>query len=90
MGHPTGPDAVFANGGWIAVPLAVTIGFLAALLAHALEGVERVIAVIHAQRLVRTRPPAVRGSARPAPGISLLTAPLAFGLARRPPPPAPA
>jgi len=89
-GHPAGPAAVFANGGWIVVPLAVTIGSLAALLAHALEGVERVIAVIHSERRLRSRPPAVRGSALPARGISLLAAPLAFGLARRPPPPAPA
>jgi hypothetical protein len=90
MGHPAGPVAIFANGGWIAVPLAMAIGSLAALLAHALERVERVIAVIHAERRLRLRPPAVRGSARGARGISLLSAPLAFGLARRPPPPAPA
>jgi hypothetical protein len=89
-GHASGIAAVLAGGGWIALPLAVTIGTLAALLAHVLEGVERVIAVIHAERPLRARPPAVRGSALPARGISLLSAPLAFGLARRPPPPAPA
>jgi hypothetical protein len=89
-GHPAGPAAVFANGGWIALPLAVAIGSLAALVAHLLEGVERVIAMIHTERRLRSRPPAVRGRALPARGISLLAAPLAFGLARRPPPPAPA
>jgi hypothetical protein len=89
-GHASGLAAVLAGGGWIALPLAMTIGTLAALLAHALEGVERVIAVIHTAQPLRLRAPAVRGRALPARGISLLSAPLAFGLARRPPPPAPA
>ena len=89
-GHATGLAGVFGAGGWIALPLAAVIGILAALLVHMLEGVERVIAVIHAERPLRLRPPAVRGRALPARGISLLSAPLAFGLARRPPPLAPA
>jgi hypothetical protein len=89
-GHPAGPAAMLADGGWIALPLALAIGTLAALLARALEGVERVIAVVHANRPLRSRPPAVRGRALRARGISLLSEPLAFGLARRPPPPAPA
>jgi hypothetical protein len=88
-GHATGLAALLAGGGWIALPLALTIGTLAALLAHMLESVERVIAVIHAKRPLRLRPPSVRGKAVPARGISLLSTPLAFGLARRPPPPAP-
>jgi hypothetical protein len=81
--------ATLTGGGWLALPLAVVIGALSALLARALEDVERAIAVVHADR-VRSRPPAVRGRALPARAISLLSAPLAFGLARRPPPPAPA
>ena len=89
-GHAAGFSALLAGGGWIALPLAVAIGTLAALLAHVLERVERVIAVIHTERPLRPRPPAVRGRALPARGLSLLSAPLAFGLARRPPPPAPA
>jgi hypothetical protein len=86
-GHP-GPAAVLANGGWLALPLALGIGTLAALLAGALERVERAIAVVHAERVHRSRPPAVRGRALPARRVSLPAAPLAFGLARRPPPPA--
>jgi hypothetical protein len=82
--------AVLADGGWVAVPLALGIGALSAVFASALERVERAIAIVHAERLRRSRPPAVRGRALPARVLSLLSAPLAFGLARRPPPPAPA
>jgi hypothetical protein len=88
-GHPAGPAAVLANGGWLALPLSVAIGALSALLASALEGVERAIALVHARR-VRSRPPAVRGRPLPARTLRLSSSPLAFGLARRPPPPAPA
>jgi hypothetical protein len=89
-GHSASLIAVLADGGWVALPLAVAIGALAALLVRLLEGVERVIAVVHAERPLRSRAPAIRGRALRARGTSLLSAPLAFGLARRPPPPAPA
>ena len=83
--------ALFAGGGWIALPLAVAIGALAALVARALEGLERAIAVTHAERpRPRSRAPGVRGRPLPARMARLASAPLAFGLARRPPPPAPA
>ncbi len=87
-GHAPGPGSLVAGGGWIALPLAVTVGTLAALLVHVLEGVERVFAVTDWERPPLSRAPAVRGTALAARGISLLSAPLAFGLARRPPPPA--
>jgi hypothetical protein len=87
-GHPAGPAAMLANGGWLALPLALGIGIGAALLAGALERVERAIAVVHAERVRRSRPPAVRGRALPGRRVNLPAAPLAFGLARRPPPPA--
>jgi hypothetical protein len=89
-GQPAGPATLLLNGGWLALPLALAIGALAALLARALEVVERAIAVSHAERPKLSRPPVVRGRALPARGIRLASAPLAFGLARRPPPPAPA
>ena len=87
-GHAVLGDSVFGPG-WVAVPLAVGIGTLSGLLASALERVERAIAIVHARR-IRARAPAVRGRALPARALSLLAAPLAFGLARRPPPLAPA
>jgi hypothetical protein len=86
FGHP---EPVALLGGWIAVPLALVIGALGALLARALEVIERVIAVTHAVRQ-RSRPPAVRGRALPARALRLASSPLAFGLARRPPPLIPA
>src|SRR3954447_3057008 len=89
-GHATGLATVLADGGWIALPLAVAIGALGALLVRLLEGGERAIAVIHLGGPPRAPPPAVRGRALPARGRSLTLAPLAFGLARRPPPPVPA
>jgi hypothetical protein len=80
--------AIVSAGGWVALPLGLAIGSLSALLANALERVERAIAIVHAERVLRSRPPAVRGRALPARGLRLPSAPLAFGLARRPPPPA--
>ncbi len=89
-GHPAEMGSVFGHGGWIALPLALVIGLASALIARALEGIERAIAVVHATLSRRSRPPAVRGRALPARGPRLASAPLAFGIARRPPPPAPA
>jgi hypothetical protein len=89
-GHPAGLGALLANGGWLALPLALVIGTLAALLARALEEVERAIAVSHAERPKLSRPPVVRGRPLPSRGLRLASAPLAFGLARRPPPQVPA
>jgi hypothetical protein len=88
-GHPASPAAMLAGGGWIALPLALTIGALGALLTRALEAVERAIAIVHAEQ-ARSRPPLVRGRALAARRLRLTSSPLAFGLARRPPPPAPA
>jgi hypothetical protein len=87
-GHPILADAML-DGGWLALPLAVAIGGLSALVARALEAIEHAIAVVHAAR-VRSRAPAVHGRPLAARGLNLPSAPLAFGLARRPPPPAPA
>src|SRR5262245_42257107 len=89
-GHPGGLAAVLAHGGWIAVPLALAIGALSALVTRLLESVEGALAVVHAERVARSRPPATRGRAIPARALRLPSNPLAFGLARRPPPPAPA
>ena len=88
-GHPPLFETILAGGGWLAAPLALGIGALSALVARALERVEQAIAIVHAKR-VRFRAPSVRGRALPARTLSLAFTPLAFGLARRPPPPVPA
>jgi hypothetical protein len=88
-GHPGGAAALLASGGWLAIPLAVALGFVAALFARALEGLEVSIAARRAAPVL-PRAPRDRGSARPAPSMPQALGPLAFGLARRPPPPVPA
>ena len=90
VGNPAGVVAAIAAGAWIALPLGLIIGALAAVVARALEAFERAIAVAHMEHRVRSRPPAVRGRALPARGPRLASSPLAFGLARRPPPALPA
>lgn len=88
-GHPGGLAAVLASGGWLAIPLALALGAVAALLSRALEGIEVAIARRHDARVL-PRAPRVRGRARAGRGAALALTPLAFGLARRPPPPVPA
>jgi hypothetical protein len=88
VGHPDGIAALLANGGWVALPLAAAIGALSALLVRALERVEVAIQGCRRGRPPRRRAPRVRGTARAAIAVKLASTPLAFGLARRPPPPA--
>src|SRR5919109_261204 len=45
-GHSLGVATLLADGAWIALPLALGIGALAAVIARALEGIERAIAVV--------------------------------------------
>jgi hypothetical protein len=84
--HPIGAAALFANGGWMAVPLAAGLGICAAVLVRLLEGVELALAKVWHRAL--PRPSRICGRARPEiGGVRMrLAAPLAFGLARRPPP----
>lgn len=85
-GHAEGLAAVFAAGGWVVLPLALLLGTLAALVVRALEGIEVALAARRSTpRLPRA--PRVRGRARVASPRLALHSPLAFGLARRPPPP---
>jgi hypothetical protein len=88
-GHPGGIDALLADGGWLALPLALAIGALSALLVRALDRVE---VAIHSRRERRqvSRPPRVGGHTSAYNPTKLASTPLAFGLARRPPPPVPA
>lgn len=82
-GHVGGLAAIFSAGGWAALPLAIVIGVIAAL-------VDRGIAEIEARLagpVSPSRPRAVSsGQDARGPAFLRLPAPLAFGLARRPPP----
>jgi hypothetical protein len=71
-------------GGWLALPLAIAFGALIESAGRWLERAELRVATA----LVRSRPRAQAGSARPpTPRLApLCSRPLAFGLSRRPPP----
>lgn len=84
-GHPAGLDAVAGSAGWIALPLALALGAATALVVVALELVEAVLVPCSRER-VRLLPPRVRGRARAPRRLAAALSPLAFGLARRPPP----
>ncbi len=84
-GHPAGPDALLAAAGWIALPLALLFGGLAALAMRALEQIEAALAA-PARASARRLPPRTTGVPRLGRSPSRLLSPLAFGLARRPPP----
>ncbi|MGH2954035.1 MAG: hypothetical protein ACRDK9_08450 [Solirubrobacterales bacterium] len=86
-GHPAGLEGVLAGGGWLALPLAIAFGALAACVAGWLDRAELAVARLTVAR--RTRPPKRIGRpvAQPRPLHACLD--LAFGFARRPPPAAP-
>lgn len=87
-GHPGGVDAVLSGGAWVALPLAVLAGALAAVLERRIVGIERTIARTaraRRRRLTARPAPAIDPSADRAPA-SVTASPLALGNARRPPP----
>jgi hypothetical protein len=84
-GHAGGLAAILANGGWLALPLAALAGALAALLDGALVRLEAAIAKAPRPAAL-PRAPRRSGAARSAGLVPRAATPLAFGLARRPPP----
>jgi hypothetical protein len=84
-GHPGGLAALFAHGGWIALPLAGLVAALCALLDRGFSALEAAIADGGAARRPR-RPSAETSPPRQALLVPLSATPLAFGIARRPPP----
>lgn len=86
-GHPDGLAALVANGGWLALPLAFVLGAIAAALVRTLEGVEAALAAHPRQPRLPTAPRS-HGARRSLARLRPALRPLAFGLARRPPPPA--
>ena len=85
-GHPAGVAALVGGGGWLAAPLALILGLSAAIVERLLDRAERAIserleAVTHPSPAADP-PGAAAGPVR----VPLSATPLAFGLARRPPP----
>ncbi len=83
-GHPAGAAAVLSGGGWLALPLALALGCFVALAVQVLERIE--VSLSRPRPRVTDRAPRVRGCARRERRPNPLSSPLAFGLARRPPP----
>lgn len=81
-----GADAILGAGGWLLPPAAFLVGIVAALAARTLERVERRLAERAAVLPERREPPRQPFAAAPR-GPRLATRGLAFGFARRPPPP---
>jgi hypothetical protein len=84
-GHPGGLSAPFSHGGWLALPLALLIGFLIAL---ALRGAAAAIAVAAARGRARLRLSSPGSLPSPV-GRSVWAAPPPGALARRLAPRAP-
>ena len=81
-GHASGLAAIFSTGGWAAIPLAALFGLIAALVDRGLEAIEEL-----AGETSVPESPEPMLAAPQIPQLSLVPlAPLAFGLARRPPP----
>ena len=86
-GHAAGLAGVFGGGGWLAVPLALLAGALAALIDRGVFAAEELMAAVALRQ--RVRPERAAAAAPHAAGpdlVPLASAPLAFGIARRPPP----
>jgi hypothetical protein len=82
-GHEFGPAVPFAEGGWSAVPLALALGAVAALL---LKGASRVVAVAAERARVLPLRPLRGGPRRPAEPVRARGPVLARNLAGRAPP----
>jgi hypothetical protein len=85
--RPVGLVPLLAGGGWVALPLGLAAGLCCAALDHGLVALERL--VVPARRRPLPRPLRTRGRPAAVCARALAASPLAFGIARRPPPSAP-
>ena len=83
-GHAGGAAAVLAHGGLLALPLSLAIGLLCAMLDRRLHEIECLAAALRPARRAPQALPRLLGSVAAA--HPRVFSPLAFGLARRPPP----
>ncbi|OJU86147.1 MAG: hypothetical protein BGO11_01075 [Solirubrobacterales bacterium 70-9] len=82
-GHAAGLGAIFAGGGWTALPLAALFGVIAALLDRGIEVIESLVAPAGKDT---ARPPRLLASPTAPQRLGRRRSPIAFGLAQRPPP----
>ena len=85
-GHASGLAAVTARGGWVALPIALAVGRVVSYLLGSLDGVERTLAARQTAGRRRRAPAVLSPSATRTFALPAASRPLAFGLARRPPP----
>jgi hypothetical protein len=83
-GHPGGIAALTAHGGWIVFPIAALVGSVVGRLIRGLTSFELTLAAALLPR--RSRHFSDRPLAPDVPAPVIRRSPLAFGLARRPPP----
>ncbi len=84
-GHAAGLAAALGSGGWIALPLAVVLGAVCAALDGGFARLELLFSAVRGEP-VRLRAPRRLGPSSTTITVPLASLPLAFGLARRPPP----
>jgi hypothetical protein len=84
-GHAAGVAAVLGGGGWLALPLALLVGLITAIADRLLAGTERAL-LAPVRRRRRRRDPRALVLPKPYSRTTFVLRPLAFGLARRPPP----
>jgi hypothetical protein len=86
--HPNGLDAVLGDRGWVVLPLAMLLGLLVSFAAEGLQVLEhRVAGALAPSQLVAPPVPCFAYRGRDVTPPARLA--LAFGFARRPPPPSP-
>jgi hypothetical protein len=84
-GHASGLAAALGSGGWVALPLAGLFGAVCAALDGGFARLERLVYTVRGES-ARPRAPRRLGFAPTSITVPLASLPLAFGLARRPPP----
>jgi hypothetical protein len=85
-GHPAGLAGLVGGGAWVAAPLALLLGCATALVERLLDRAGVALALAGDRRMRPGRAAEPARPALPAPRVPLAALPLAFGIARRPPP----
>jgi hypothetical protein len=85
-GHPAGIAGLVSGGAWVAAPLALALGAVVAVAERLLDRADAALALALAPGDPPRPSPEPGPPAMAIPRTPLAAAPLAFGIARRPPP----